>query len=577
MNSRYDLQGSFHPRLEILEERVLLSVCLVDRLTDVGVGEKMAGDLRYCITKAQDDDTIQFGVKGTINLTRALPDLTRSISIEGPGANLLSVRRNTGGEYRIFTISGTPTVMISGLTITDGRAPEGGGIYVGGGTVSIIGTILSGNRAIGVYPGAARGGGIHVANGAVTVQDSTLSNNVAVDRDGGPGGTAYGGGLSVASGIVEVRASTFDRNWAVGGNGGLDYEDGGYACGGGLSVGSAAIVAIHASTLSTNYALGGRGGQVTSTFGDPGNGGWASGGSICVDGTVNVAVREHGGSRRSRLRARNGQWWSGFGGGISSYGSTNVLNSTITFNRAIDGYRAYLSCGGGIRNGGGTLHARNSILAGNTSSANGPDLSGSLASSGHNLIGNPSGGSGFEETDLLDVDPLLGPLQDNGGPTQTMALLRGSPAIDSGDSTDAPDWDQRGEGFPRIVGKAIDIGAYEVQDDGEAPGRGRSSGRAADSLTPPVAVSLLAREDLGGSSTSAGRPTVPATLSVADQPRPIAVAARPGRDQLPDPALVSAQIRAATTPLRLRDRLFAHLAEGWSRVFVADFPTEPWV
>ena len=90
-------------------------------------------------------------------------------------------------------------------------------------------------------------------------------------------------------------------------------------------------------------------------------------------------------------------------------------------------------------------------------------VAGDLTSWGHNLIGNTSVGSGFR-TDLgdqLNVDPLLGPLQDNGGPTFTQALLPGSPAIDAGDNTDAPLFDQRG--FARIVNGTIDIGAYELQ------------------------------------------------------------------------------------------------------------------
>src|SRR5262249_51643875 len=87
---------------------------------------------------------------------------------------------------------------------------------------------------------------------------------------------------------------------------------------------------------------------------------------------------------------------------------------------------------------------------------------------GHNLIGNGSRGSGYAATDLVGtaaspIEPKLGPLQDNGGPTWTMALLPGSPAIDAGDNSDAPDYDQRSPGFFRIVGGTIDIGAFEVQ------------------------------------------------------------------------------------------------------------------
>src|SRR5262249_8205110 len=128
----------------------------VDRLTDAGEGGGFSGDLRYCITNAIAGDTITFDVVGTINLTRALPELNRSISIEGPGADLLAVRRDTGGVYRIFTVTGTPTIVISGLTIGNGRAVGadaanggpgqpggngedgfGGGIYLSGGRLEI--------------------------------------------------------------------------------------------------------------------------------------------------------------------------------------------------------------------------------------------------------------------------------------------------------------------------------------------------------------------------------------------------------------------------------------------------------
>jgi hypothetical protein len=109
-----------------------------------------------------------------------------------------------------------------------------------------------------------------------------------------------------------------------------------------------------------------------------------------------------------------------------------------------------------------TTFMRNTIVAGN-----GPqDIGGTLASSGYNLIGNSTGGSGYADTDILDVDPMLGPLADNGGPTQTHALLPGSPAIDAGDNADAPEFDQRGPGFPRIVNGIIDIGSFEVQSTG---------------------------------------------------------------------------------------------------------------
>jgi hypothetical protein len=86
------------------------------------------------------------------------------------------------------------------------------------------------------------------------------------------------------------------------------------------------------------------------------------------------------------------------------------------------------------------------------------DLFGNLVSLGHNLIGNSRGGSGYAATDLLNVDPVLGPLQDNGGTTQTMALLAGSPALNAGDSDFLGTADQRGV----VRSGGVNVGAYQA-------------------------------------------------------------------------------------------------------------------
>ncbi len=126
-----------------------------------------------------------------------------------------------------------------------------------------------------------------------------------------------------------------------------------------------------------------------------------------------------------------------------------------------------------------------------------------LGSLGHNLIGNTSGGTDHADSDLVNVDPLLGPLRDNGDPTQTMALLPGSPAIDAGDNTDAPDFDQRGPGFARIVNGIIDIGAFEVQDGGNGPGQ--APRRDARLITSGVAALLLASRSAGYAGFSSSK------------------------------------------------------------------------
>jgi hypothetical protein len=122
----------------MLEDRNLLSTFMVDHLADDLVGSELNGSLRYAITNAANGDSIQFGVTGTINLAGALPDLAHSISIDGPGADLMTVRRSGDYRppyYRIFTVGTGTTVIISGLTIANGlddSSTGGGGIFNGG-------------------------------------------------------------------------------------------------------------------------------------------------------------------------------------------------------------------------------------------------------------------------------------------------------------------------------------------------------------------------------------------------------------------------------------------------------------
>jgi len=183
------------------------------------------------------------------------------------------------------------------------------------------------------------------------------------------------------------------------------------------------------------------------------------------------------------------------GGGIASIGTLTVINSTIAGNSATHG-GGIMSMGtltmtnstvannlGGVSGGGilniGTLTAANSIVAGNTAAV-GPDVAdtGTIASAKHNVIQNGSNGeSGSSITDGVDgnqvgVDVLLDPagLQDHGGPTPTIALLSGSPALDAGSSVLALaadgsplTFDQRGFGFFRLAGAEVDVGAWEAQ------------------------------------------------------------------------------------------------------------------
>jgi len=245
-----------------------------------------------------------------------------------------------------------------------------------------------------------------------------------------------------------------------------------------FTVPSGATVTLSGLTISKGWRTQGadisNSGTLTvnnATISGGWNGGNAVGGGIYNDGTLTLNSStvignngdSGGGIYNDGMLALNNSTVSanvGDGGGIYNDGTATLNNSTISNNSTVWGG------GGGVLNGG-TLHTRNTIIAGNTFDSDigllPDDLAGDLGSLGHNLIGNTSGGSGFR-TDLgdkLNVDPLLGPLQDNGGPTFTYALLPGSPALDAGDNKDAPLFDQRG--FARIVNGTIDIGAYELQ------------------------------------------------------------------------------------------------------------------
>ncbi len=195
--------------------------------------------------------------------------------------------------------------------------------------------------------------------------------------------------------------------------------------------------------------------------------GSAAGGGIYSSNISNVTITN------TTISQNNAK---GKGGGIyNNFGHVTVTNSTIAENSTIIGD------GGGVYNdtssaSGGVFTVKNTIIADNTvpNSASGPDFRGILASQGYDLIGNTNGTSftGTTTGNQLDVNPALRPVQDNGGPTSTYALLSGSPAIDAGNSGGSIT-DQRGMARPvdsptipnASGGDGSDIGAYEVQPD----------------------------------------------------------------------------------------------------------------
>ena len=147
-------------------------------------------------------------------------------------------------------------------------------------------------------------------------------------------------------------------------------------------------------------------------------------------------------------------------GAIANVGTLKISNSTISFNTAKNGV-------GGIGGQGGSATLKNSIVADNQ----GGNCTQNVASLGYNLSSDAS--CHFNQVgDQINIEPMLGPLQDNGGPTQTMALPLGSPAIDAGNPSGCTDGfghllttDQRGMPRPDLGDSGgCDIGAYESQD-----------------------------------------------------------------------------------------------------------------
>jgi hypothetical protein len=380
------------------------------------------GSLRDALASANDGDTINAtGVSGTILLTSGELQIHHNVTINGPGAGTLAVNGNAAS--RVFE-NFAKDATISGFTITNGFTSDtnGGGGILNHGELTLSGTSIRGNNTgtCGAWC-VGSGGGINSnSGGTLTVTNSIISDNSS--GGGGCGISSRGGGLFLAGGgTATVTDST------ISGNNGF--------FGGGISS-SLPMLTVTNSTISDNSA-----------------------------GIENYCA--------------------GFGGGIdnNSGGTLMLTNSTIIGNTAG-------ALGGGVYNDHGTLTVTNSTISGNSTPARGGAISnlgaaaigdtilnagasggtidnaGTFISLGYNLASDNGGGVLTGPGDQINTDPVLGPLQDNGGPTFTQALLPGSPAINAGNPifiTPPPRYDQRGRGFPRIVHGRIDIGSFEVQ------------------------------------------------------------------------------------------------------------------
>jgi len=397
------------------------------------------GSLRQAIADANDGDTINArGVFGSIELSRGELPVNKNLTINGPGADKLSVENTL--LSRVFEIASDKIVAISGLAINSGEAVLGGGIY-NAGMLEITGCSMSGNEAGGLRE-RGLGGGIYNASGAeVAIIDSIICGNSADE----------GGGIYNA-GSMQIARTTISDNF-IGGAFSQQTSLGGGICNSGT-------LDIVNSTITANTASGSlQSGGI--------------GGGIFTGGTLAVANSTISGN----LAGSTGVF-PGAGGGITN-GSGNIViqNSTINGNTAESPSGS--GFGGNVFMAEGTLEIGNTILnAGSGGNIFSFDNQGTIISDGYNLSSDNGADYLSAAGDQVNTDPRVGPLQDNGGPTVTHALLADSPAINAGNPNYNPNnfqppliYDQRGFGFDRVKKGRRDIGAFEVQEAPITPTR----------------------------------------------------------------------------------------------------------
>lgn len=340
-------------------------------------------------------------------------------------ANLFAGANTVSFAGTIFTDTNPDTIRLASgqLNITDDVTIQGTGedlLSVSGNNrsrvfdISGTGTDATIN-SLTIAQGNAEtdnGGGILVNSGStLNLTDSTLSDN-----------TAARGGAIANLGTTTVTNTTVDSNQAVIGGGGI-YNF--------------SIITVTGSTLSNNQAN-------------------ANGGGLTTIDTATITNSTISGNQSNAS-----------GGGVTNSGLLTLTNDTIANNTA-DADNDGIGDAGGVFKFGGIVNAANTIIATNSDlGGEAPDVFGSISGNANNLIGTLNGAFGTIGTgsDIVNPNPGLAPLADNGGPTQTQALLGGSAAINAGSNDLIPPGvttDQRGE--DRIGFGTVDIGAYEVSE-----------------------------------------------------------------------------------------------------------------
>jgi CSLREA domain-containing protein len=487
----------------------------VDTMADESDGSCTDGDcsLRDAIAVAGGGDTIQFSVTGTITLTLGELTVDKDLTISGPGASNLTLSGDDAA--RVFWIEESVNVTLYGLTIADGQAQDGGGIFNKGGTLTVSNCTLSSNNA--TYDG---GGISNRFDGTLNVSDSLFTGNQAT-RDGGGidnrdtlnvsnstfsgnSGGRWGGGIYNYTGVMTVTGSTFSGNGTFTDNGGglcnhqgaLQLSNSAFSAnnarvsGGGIY--NEDTLSVTGSDFVSNTTARGGGihntSQLTvvdSTFSD--NRVALNGGGIFNTSVLTVTrstfysnTAEFGGGLENfdLVNVTSSTFYSNTvadtGGGICSHGTLTVTNSTFYSNTA--GTR-----GGGINNNEGALAVTNGTFSHNSANEGGGGIhNGETAMLVNTIIANSRAGGNCSGNDLeaastngLSTDATCAP-----GFVQTtdsalaldwqgwvFELATGSVAIDAGTNTGCPATDQRGQSRPQDGDNdgtaTCDVGALE--------------------------------------------------------------------------------------------------------------------
>jgi hypothetical protein len=432
-------------------------------------------------TAGSGTDTIDVTATGQISLGSGLPDITSNMTIAGPGSTELNVHNDGSAAFRIFNVSGTPTVTISGLTMSNGlvtgtfETVGGGGGVQNTGALTLADVTMTGNAAVDNGTGAHAAGGAISNTGQLHISDSMIMSSVL-------GATATGTSTvprtawadAEGSAIMNTGTLTIDRT-AIHNNSGQATSVVHSQAGGAISGGGATTI-----TASSIY---GNGTEATST--GTGANSLTFGGAVDQNNLSTIAngnltldrVTVTGNSLISTPGPGGGAVDRGAGIALYNGGQANITSSTIAQNGGESG-----SGGGGgniILNSAVDPNVQNTIIANPTSGGNCIRENGAFNSLGHNISSDgipiPGANCNFDDaTDQINTDPGLEPLADNGGPTETMALPSTSPAVDQG--TAAGDTvDQRGYVRPRLItaitpsDDGSDVGAFELQTTRPSP------------------------------------------------------------------------------------------------------------